>query len=134
MADIVERLLAYTNIKEMARQREEAADEIERLRTEIELLKISRREIIEIDEERVAEIERLRAENKRLQAALISPFGAVTIMDEAADEIKQLRTQIKSAEACCDSYAAENQRFSDEIERLRKENEGLRRELFGSLS
>jgi hypothetical protein len=40
------------------------------------------------------------------------------LMEEAADEIE-------SARRVCDSYAAENQRFSDEIERLRAETKRL---------
>jgi HAMP domain-containing protein len=66
MTDIVERLRKPPNAPLL----DEAADEIERLTKEIELLKISRREIIEIDEERVAEIERLRDEITRFRAAL----------------------------------------------------------------
>lgn len=38
---------------------------------------------------------------------------------EAYAEIERLRADLKGREAVCDSYANENQRFHDEIERLR---------------
>jgi len=52
---------------------EEAADEIERLRAEVEQWRES-----ELMIEAADEIERLRAENKRLQAALIEAAEIVT--------------------------------------------------------
>lgn len=45
--------------------------EIERLKTEVELLTASRREIMKIDEERVAEVERLLSANDKLCKSII---------------------------------------------------------------
>jgi hypothetical protein len=58
---------------------------------------------------------------KRLRA----PDFADGILGEAADEIEQLRGDLKGRDAVCDSYADENQRFYDEIERLRAQNAEL---------
>ena len=51
MTDIVERLRAYTDIKEMSRQREEAADEIERLRAALQNIAIG------VDERVLSQVE-----------------------------------------------------------------------------
>lgn len=89
--------------------------------------------------EKDAEIARLRAELTEARAAL-APLDAVVYELEIedsetspADAIQTLRAElareVEQSKICLDSYAAENQRFSDEIARLREALSGVRKDL-----
>jgi hypothetical protein len=64
---------------------------------------------------------------ERLRAAKGDWKIGVEICDEAAAEIERLREEVRQAQIVHDSYAAENQRFHDEIERGKQMQDELER-------
>ncbi|WP_186183792.1 hypothetical protein [Burkholderia gladioli] len=68
---------------------------------------------------------KIRALVKKLRGPIAQFENFATGYSESADAIEILLAEVedinKFSTACCDSYAAENQRLSDEIEKLRAE-------------
>ncbi|WP_186056540.1 hypothetical protein [Burkholderia gladioli] len=68
---------------------------------------------------------KMRALVEKLRGPIAQVENFAAGYSEAADAIEMLLAEVedikKSSTACCDSYASENQRLSDEIEKLRAE-------------
>jgi hypothetical protein len=142
LTDIVERLcepvMLHSNAEQTNAERREAAAEIARLRLEVYLLTISRREIMKIDEEHVAEIERLtaeranrywegrwrdeKAENERLTRDLEiwKRNGGDILLRAEVERLTPYVEAFRREEARADKAGAE-------IDRLTAERDGLRK-------